>query len=272
MCDWYHAAGSGSDHGSTSKWILFVLCTLQSSFTIMAPLLSDEMRQCIIVWHHEEHLSASDIHTLAGCSLRTVYNILQFHRDYGTVDNPFARPHGGVRTLDMGDVNYLASIIDAHPKIYLDELQQELLLHQNIEVSISTISRALQQLAISRKKVLHEAIERNELLRATWQAEYGDIPAEYFVWLDEAGVDDQTNQRKDGWAAVGRACISRATFIRGQRFSVLPALTHKGIIALDIFEGSVNKEKFIQFIDQQLVCCFSSLFAVATYFTFRHHS
>jgi hypothetical protein len=101
----------------------------------------------------------------------------------------------------MGDMNYLASIIDARPKIYLDELQQELLLHRNIEVSISTISRALQRLAISRKKVSHEAIERNELLRATWQAEYGDIPAEYFVWLDEASVDDQTNQRRDGWAA-----------------------------------------------------------------------
>jgi transposase len=238
----------------------------------MAPILSNEMRQRIITWHYEQHISASDIHTLAGCSLRTVYNILQFHRDYGTVDNPFAGPRGGVRCFDMGDMNYLASIIDARPKIYLDELQQELLLHRNIEVSISTISRALQRLAISRKKVSHEAIERNELLRATWQAEYGDIPAEYFVWLDEASVDDQTNQHRDGWAAVGRACISRATFIRGQRFSVLPALTHKGIIALDIFEGSVNKEKFIQFVDQQLVCCFAFPFAIATYFTFRRHS
>ena len=109
-------------------------------------------------------------------------------------------------------------------------------------------------------------------MHATSQAEYGDIPAEYFVWLDEASVDDQTNQRRDGWAAVGRACISHATFIRGQRFSVLPALTHKGIIALDIFEGSVNKEKFIQFVDQQLVCHFGSPFAFATYFIFRHHS
>ena len=75
----------------------------------------------------------------------------------------------------------------------------------------------------------------------TWQAEYGNIPAEYFVWLDEASVDDQTNQCRDGWEAVGRACISHATFIRGQRFLVLPALTHKGIIALDICEqGEVH--------------------------------
>ncbi|KIJ06261.1 hypothetical protein PAXINDRAFT_34387, partial [Paxillus involutus ATCC 200175] len=33
---------------------------------------------------------------------------------------------------------------------------------------------------------------------------------------------------------------------------VLPALCTEGIIALDIFEGSVNKEHFLAFIQQQL--------------------
>ncbi|TDL16344.1 hypothetical protein BD410DRAFT_731465, partial [Rickenella mellea] len=35
------------------------------------------------------------------------------------------------------------------------------------------------------------------------------------------------------------------------RYSVLPALTSEGIVGLDIFEGSVNKERFIQFLSQQ---------------------
>src|ERR1700685_3342521 len=72
---------------------------------------------------------------------------------------------------------------------------------------------------------------RDELVRAAWQAEYGDIPMEAFVWLDEASVDDHTNQRRNGWAPLGRACVQRYTFIRGQRFSVLPALSVDGIIA-----------------------------------------
>jgi hypothetical protein len=83
---------------------------------------------------------------------------------------------------------------------------------------------------------------------------YGDIPADYFIWLDESSVDDYTNQCTHGWAAVGHACVHRATFIRGQRYSILPALTSDGIITLDIFEGSVNKEKFIQFLKEDLVC------------------
>ncbi|TFK23478.1 hypothetical protein FA15DRAFT_558789, partial [Coprinopsis marcescibilis] len=32
------------------------------------------------------------------------------------------------------------------------------------------------------------------------------------------------------------------------RFSILPALTWEGMITLDIFEGSVNKERFINYI------------------------
>jgi|SRR5882762_7888780 len=87
-----------------------------------------------------------------------------------------------------------------------------------------------------------------------WQAEYGDIPAEYFVWLDESSVDDRTDQRNQGWADLGRACVHRATFIQGQHYSILPALTADGFIALDIFEGLVNKDRFLQFLNDNLVC------------------
>ena len=97
------------------------------------------------------------------------------------------------------------------------------------------------------------AAERNELLRATWIAAYGHIPKEYFVFLDESSVDDITGQRRKGWSQIGRACVHRAAFLRGQRYSILPALTVDGLIALDIFEGSVNKEKFIHFISTELV-------------------
>jgi len=220
----------------------------------MAPQISDEMRARIIVWHHEQHLSPQEIADLAGCCVRTVYNVLSYHRDFGTLRNPSTRgPHGGERSLNTGDMNYISSLIDAQPKIYLDEIQEELLNRRNVLVSIATLSRALRRMAITNKQVANTALERNELLRATWQAAYADIPAEYCVWLDEASVDDLTNQRTAGWAAMGRPCVCRAAFIRGQRYSILPALTWEGMIALDIFEGSVNKERFIQFLNEQLV-------------------
>ncbi|KAJ6547934.1 hypothetical protein DFH09DRAFT_805422, partial [Mycena vulgaris] len=86
----------------------------------------------------------------------------------------------------------------ANPGLYLDELQQELLAARGVDTSLSTLSRAVRNLAISNKKIASAALERNETLRGTWQAAHGDIPMEYFVWLDEASVDNRTHQRTSG--------------------------------------------------------------------------
>ncbi|KAJ7677221.1 hypothetical protein B0H17DRAFT_871120, partial [Mycena rosella] len=96
------------------------------------------------------------------------------------------------------DIDYLSALLDANPSLYLDELQEQLADVRQVNVSIPTLSRAIQRLAITKKQVAPEAIERNELLRATWQAAHGDIPMEYFVWLDEASVDNRTHQRTTG--------------------------------------------------------------------------
>ncbi|KAH7917636.1 hypothetical protein BV22DRAFT_978619, partial [Leucogyrophana mollusca] len=65
--------------------------------------------------------------------------------------------------------------------------------------------------------------------------------------------DGRTAQRTEGYTPIGRACVWRTIFMRGQHFSILPALTCEGIIALDIFEGAVTKERFITFITDQVV-------------------
>ena len=213
------------------------------------------MRENMVIWWFKQHKTAAEIARLAGCSESTVYEVLRLHREYGQVTNPHSSPRGRSRILQTADIEYIHSLLLANPAMYLDELQEQLLSIRDVDVSLSTISRAVRGLALTHKHVAKTAAERNELLRATWQAEYGDIPAEYFVWLDESSVDDKTNQRAAGWAQLGRACVRRATFIRGQRYSVLPALSADGIIALDIFEGSVNKERFLQFLNSELVRC-----------------
>lgn len=221
----------------------------------MAPHVPPDVRELIPVWRHEQHLTIEEISTRARCSIRTVQTILAYDRDYGVVSNPFAFTRGQDRVLNTGDLNFISSLLSAIPTLFLDELQSQLLLTRGVDVSISTLSRAVHSLAITHKQVSKEAIERDNLLRSTWQGVHGSHPADYYVWIDESSVDDHTNQRTNGWAAMGRPCIRRATFIRGQRYSVLPALCSDGIIALDIFEGSVNKDKFIRFLKEDLVCC-----------------
>lgn len=219
----------------------------------MAPHLTREQREAVVYYRHTLNRELSEIATLLQCSARTVSEILHIYREYGLLFNPNARPRGRPRIIDYDAKAFIFALLQAKPTSYLDELQARLLEALEIDVSVATIYRAICQMAVSHKKVSRAALERDELLRATWQAAYGEIPKEYFVWLDESSVDDHTNQRREGWAPMGRACVQRATFLRGQRFSVLPALTSDGIIALDIFEGSVNKELFIRFLEEQLV-------------------
>jgi hypothetical protein len=77
-------------------------------------------------------------------------------------------------------------------------------------------------------------------------AQYQD--PDVFVALDESAVDVKTLPRHFERSLAGTPCVQRATFFRGTQYSVLPTLTTQGIIALDIFEGSVTKDQFLAFI------------------------
>lgn len=109
-------------------------------------------------------------------------------------------------------------------------------------------------MGLTQKALSRVADERNEDVRLLWEldmAQYTD--PEMFVFLDESAVDGHAARRASGWSASGTPAVKRSMFTRGVRYSILPALTSQGILALDIFEGSVNKERFIRFLHENIV-------------------
>lgn len=50
-------------------------------------------------------------------------------------------------------LQFTLAIIEANPEVYLDEIQDELFLQHDIDVSLATISRLLKSLGITSKKV-----------------------------------------------------------------------------------------------------------------------
>jgi len=218
----------------------------------MAPRISLELRERIIAWRHDLDMPIADIVRLSNRSKRSVQNVLATYRDYHQPVNPFTRPRGRKRILEREDLNYLDGILLAEPALYLDEIQCKLREIRDVEVSLATLSCTLARLAVTHKHIAKEASERNELLRATWQAVMGQYEPQQIVCVDEAGVDDHTNVRKSGWAPLGQACVRRTSFLRGQKYSILPALSLDGILTLEIFEGSVNRERFVEFLQKNL--------------------
>ena len=185
-----------------------------------------------------------------------VSKVITIHCTYGTVVDPTKQRTGCPRHMDDEDCQYLTEILTANPNMYLDEIQQRLCAVLNLDIFLATISHTLHRLTFTRKGVSKAALERDENLRVLWRldmAQYED--PEMFVFLDESAVDNHTVQRTHGWSAEGLPCVKRGTFLRGTRFSILPALSLDGILALDIFEGSVTKEKFLAFLRQYVVSC-----------------
>lgn len=74
-----------------------------------------------------------------------------------------------------------------------------------------------------------------------------------FVFLDESAVDGQTGMQANGWSPLNIPAVKRSTFFQGVRHSILPVLTSQGMIALEIFEGSVTKDCFIRFLRESIV-------------------
>ncbi|KAJ3913823.1 hypothetical protein F5877DRAFT_12825, partial [Lentinula edodes] len=80
----------------------------------------------------------------------------------------------------------------------LDEIQDMMWYNRDINVSISTLSNTLREMAITHKKISYEALQRNELLRSTWIGTNGGIPLEYILWLNESGISSDDHQRRHG--------------------------------------------------------------------------
>jgi transposase len=220
----------------------------------MTPALSEDLKHRIIHWYYIERMTMQEISTLALCSVGAVYKVIRNYQDFGEVNNPFSCRVGRPKLLTDDDITFINALVEANPSIYLDEIQQKLYDIRSVDISLPTLSRTLRRLNFTRKMVTKMAAERDDELRAVWEgmmAQYTD--PELFVAVDESAVDDRTGQRTQGWSKIGSQCVRRMSFLRGVRYSILPALTVNGIIALEIVEGSITKEIFLKFLHEQVV-------------------
>lgn len=94
------------------------------------------------------------------------------------------------------------------------------------------------------------------MLRSAFIASIGHYRIDQLVFIDESSKDERTSTRFYGYSEVNSKAVKKVVFIRGKRYTLLPALTKKGIIAIDIMEGSCTKQRFKEFVVSQVVCIF----------------
>ena len=141
--------------------------------------------------------------------------------------------------------------------LYLDEILSRLEEAWNTSVFLATLQHALIRLNLTQKTVSKQAQEQNDYLHAVWEGEMAEYDnPDCFLFLDESAVNNLTTQQCAGWSPHKVPCVHCTTFLCGVHYSILPVLTMDGMVALDIFEGSVNQEWFLGFLREQIVNVF----------------
>src|SRR5437773_12199434 len=106
-------------------------------------------------------------------------------------------------------------------------------------VSILTLWHSLKFCDITRKKIHKAAKERSEILRDIYLYNIEmNYTAEQLIFIDELAKDERTFIRLYGYSSINTKAKKSVVFIRGKCYTILPALSLEGFIAVNIMKGS----------------------------------
>ena len=162
-------------------------------------------------------------------------------------------------------MDYLLQLIRQRPDWFLDELQFLLQTNRFISVHYTTIYRTLLRTGISLKKLKKVASERNEEKRNTFINHMAMYDPDELGFLDETSKNEKTAARIYGRSRKGRRAVMKQHFIRGHRLTATALLTVEGIAVSKVVEGSMTRDLYLKFLEQDVVCsnfAFSFLYDV----------
>ena len=74
------------------------------------------------------------------------------------------------------------------------------------------------------------------------------------IFLDESAKDKRSLSRLYGYSPHNTRACKKVVFVCGKWYTILPALTLDGFIAVNVFEGACDRKKFVDFVLNQVVC------------------
>ena len=210
---------------------------------------SDDLRWRIVQMK-AVNASDSDIAAQFMVSKRTVQRYVERFAVTGTVA-PFQRRNGPLSMLSSSHDLLMQSILD-RPTLYLHEMQQELEA-QGVSPSLSTISRYLSKMGITRKRVKQLAEQQNEASRLSFMAEMSIFDPTMIIWLDETGCDKRNAARQYGYSLRGIAPRSYTFKSGGKRYTQIMAMSTDGVEDMYIAEGNIDGERFLKYVQRSLL-------------------
>ena len=113
--------------------------------------LSVDLRQRIISSYEAKEGSQRQLAKRFKVSLSFVRDLMRHHRETGQIE-PKSHGGGAVAKLDVAALSIVKALVDDQPDALLKELCERLTEKTKIQVSLSTMQRAVQKLGLSFKK------------------------------------------------------------------------------------------------------------------------
>lgn len=219
--------------------------------------ISRDLKECALsLWDRGWEIEA--IMDALLISRSSIYRWKAIFKEHGSVNRPRFAPHGPTRRLTRAVLTAVHTIYEQDSDLYLDELVLWLAINHDIIISVSALHDNLKQSGLTRK-VLHKiALERDEELRAQWREVQQDPrlsgDGSEFICLDETSKNEHSYARRYGLAPAGQRAELKDVFVRGDRYSLLAAMTIDGYLATRVVPGSFDSLEFYDFIQEEVVC------------------
>jgi transposase len=213
------------------------------------------------LWLISHEYAPEDICELFDISSRSITRWKQNDRVYGSVVPPSNPMQCRPRILNGDMTHDLYTLLEEAPEMYLSEIQEWIALAFEVHISKTALHMNIRDAGLSFKVLRRAAAERDEDLRQEWRNEVNaHFMASQMVFVDETSKDDRTIYRHYGRSIVGHRATISANFVRGERYSMVAALSLDGYEAVRVVSGSVDGEEFLDFITNDLVHCLFYLF------------
>ena len=225
-------------------------CRLASSMPV---LHSQELKErAVLFW--EDTQPCEVVCEVLNVSRTSLYRWKPNWILYGSVLGPDRRLRGRSRALTADDRDDIRDLLHLHPDYYIDEVLQWLELQNNRFVSRTTIRQCIIDAGFSYKLLRACACLRNEVeINLFKNLIWNTIRAIHIVAVDESSKDGHTLFRSRGWQQKAQTETVKTDFDRGERWSLLPAMSTQGYEAKRVIKGSVDTLEFNDFILNEVV-------------------
>ena len=185
----------------------------------MTPALSADFKQRI-VGLRKEGSTLQEIASRLEVSRRVVRKTLVIYAEYGQYTDPSKRQTGRPQVLDDDDDQYLKSLLESNPSIYLDEIREKFEAIRQVSASMPTISRFLRSRDFTWKALTRPALEANEKVRTCYQTETSQFTDPDYVFIDKSCIDQRIARRSNRQRSS--EAYGTQSYLRPQRKELRP--------------------------------------------------